>query len=180
MKHHPEAGPKSRYGPWQSEKNPQGALEIPNLERTHHLNNVINLHFRRKKVEKKIPQIFHVPKKKNPAEIIIITASKPVIPGISLSSKTRSGKSCCLTLEFRLRNDRGKGNQKTTRKTMTDASRVQKSNDQTPEFQMAIHEYMYLKLYIIYKFHTSQRVGVLLKTLKGHNYRISKTIKNIA
>lgn len=63
---------------------------------------------------------------------------------------------------------------------MTDASRVQKSNDQTPEFQMAIHVYMYLKLYIIYKFHTSQRVGVLLKTLKGHNYRISKTIKNIA
>ena len=66
LKHHPEAGPKSRYGPWQSEKNPQGALEIPNLERTHHLNNVINLHFRRKKVEKKIPQIFHVPKKKIP------------------------------------------------------------------------------------------------------------------
>lgn len=179
MKHHPEAGPKSRYGPWQSEKNPQGALEIPNLERTHHLNNVVNLHFRRKKVEKKSPK-YSTYRKKNPAEIIIITASKPVIPGISLSSKTRSGKSCCLTLEFRLRNDRGKGNQKTTRKTMTDASRVQKSNDQTPEFQMAIHVYMYLKLYIIYKFHTSQRVGVLLKTLKGHNYRISKTIKNIA
>ena len=65
------------------------------------------------------------------------TASKPVMPGMSLSSKTRSGKSCCLTL---FQTEDWTGCSKTPATTTDDRwFRVQKSNDQTTEWMWTIH-----------------------------------------